>query len=83
LPDTVERRSKLVTLVYQVLGTLELPEGDASEAEMLVALATAFHRKAQSAMEAELDTPQGKPALPENEYLSVFEARMRWSNPPL
>jgi hypothetical protein len=81
LPDTVERRSRLVTLVYQVLGTLELPEGDASEVEMLVALATAFHRKAQSAMEAKLDTPQGRPALAENGYASVFEARIRWSNP--
>jgi hypothetical protein len=48
---------------------------------MLVALATAFHRKAQSAMEAKLDTPQGRPALADNGYASVFEARIRWSNP--
>jgi hypothetical protein len=33
---------------------------------VLAALANAFHRKAQTvAVEAELDTPQGKPALPE------------------
>jgi hypothetical protein len=54
LPDTMERKSRLVTLVYQVLGTLELPAVDASEGEMLVALATAFHRKAQITVEAEL-----------------------------
>jgi hypothetical protein len=65
LPDTVERTSRLVTLVYQVLGTLELPAVEASEGEVLAALASAFHRRAQVAVEAELDPPQGKPALPE------------------
>ena len=44
--DTVERRSKLVTLVYQVLGTFDLPPVEASEGEVLAALANAFHRKA-------------------------------------
>ena len=37
---------------------------------MLAALASAFHRKALVAVEAEVDTPQGKPALAE--YATMF-----------
>jgi hypothetical protein len=37
---------------------------------MLAALASAFHSKALVAVEAELDRPQGKPALPE--YATMF-----------
>jgi hypothetical protein len=70
LPDTVERRSRLVSLAYRVLGTMEPPPLDASEGEVLAALASAFHRKALVAVEAELDKPQGKPALPE--YASIL-----------
>ena len=81
--DTVERKSRLVSLAYQVLGAMELPPLDASEGEVLTALASAFHRKALVAVEAELDVPRGKPALPENGYASVFEKRMRWSAPSL
>ena len=83
LPDTVERKSRLVSLAYQVLGTMDLPPLDASEGEVLAALASAFHRRALVAVEAtELVTPRGKPALPENSYASVFEKQMRWSAPP-
>jgi hypothetical protein len=53
-----------------VLGTIDLPPVDASEGEMLAALASAFHRKALVAVEAEVDTPQGKPALAE--YATMF-----------
>jgi hypothetical protein len=71
LSDTlVERKSRLVSLVYRVLGTLELPPLEASEGEVLAALASAFHHRAQVAVEAELDTPQRKPALPENSMFS-------------
>jgi hypothetical protein len=49
----VERQSRLVSLVYQVLGTLDLPSLGASEAEVLVALAHAFHHKAQITAKAE------------------------------
>jgi hypothetical protein len=83
LPDTVERKSRLVSLAYQVLGTIDLPPLDASEGEVLAALASAFHQNALAAVEAELDKPPGKPALPENRYTSVFEKRMNWSTPPL
>jgi hypothetical protein len=79
LPDTVERRSRLVSLAYQVLGTIDLPPLAASEGEVLAALASAFHRKALVAVEAEVDTPRGKPTLPE--YASMFEKQMRWSTP--
>ena len=76
MSDTfVERKSRLVSLVYRVLGTLELPPLEASEGEVLAALASAFHRRAQVAVEAELDTPQGKPALPE--YTSMFSSSRR------
>jgi hypothetical protein len=60
----VERQSRLVSLVYRVLGTLELPSLEASEGEVLAALATAFYGKAQIAVKAELDKPQRKPVLP-------------------
>jgi len=83
LADIVERMSRLVSLAYQVLGAMDLPPLDASEGEVLAALASAFHSKALVVVKAELDTPQGKPALPENGYASVFETRMRWSTPPL
>jgi hypothetical protein len=53
LLDAVERKSRLVTLVYRVLGTLELPPVDALEGEVLVALASAFRRQALITMEAE------------------------------
>jgi hypothetical protein len=83
LPDTVERKSRLISLAYQVLGTIDLPPLDASEGEVLAALASAFHHKALAAVGAELDSPRGKPTLPENRYASVFEKRMLWSTPPL
>jgi hypothetical protein len=70
-----ERQSRLVSLVYQVLGTIEPPALESSEGEVLAALASAFHRKAQTTVEAELDTPQGKPALPE--YSSMFSSSRR------
>ena len=79
MSDTIERKSRLVALAYEVLGTIDLPPSDASDGEVLAALASAFHRKA---WETNLDTPRGKPALPENRYSSVFEERMRWSTPP-
>jgi hypothetical protein len=59
LTNTVERRSRLVSLAYDVLGTIDLPPVDASEGEVLVALASAFHRKALVAVEAELDPLSG------------------------
>jgi hypothetical protein len=75
LPDTVERKSRLVTLVYQVLGTLELPSVDASEGEVLAVLAGAFHRQAVVAMEAERGKPRGKSRLPE--HASIFPLSWR------
>jgi hypothetical protein len=45
MQDTVERRSRLVSLAYEVLGTIDLPPLDASEGEVLAALASAFHCK--------------------------------------
>jgi hypothetical protein len=66
LSDIVERKSRLVCLAYQVLGAIDLPPLDASEGEVLAALASAFHSKALVAVEAELNTPLGKP------YASIF-----------
>jgi hypothetical protein len=83
LPDTVERKSRLVSLVYQVLGAMDLPPLDASEGEVLVALASAFHSNALVAVERELDKRRGKRALPEEGCASVFATRMGWSNPPV
>jgi hypothetical protein len=83
LPDTVERKSRLVSLAYQVLGAMDLPPLDASDGEVLSALASAFHGKALVVVETELDTPRGKPALPVNRSTSIFETRMGWSNPPI
>jgi hypothetical protein len=82
MSDTIERKSRLVALAYEVLGTIDPPPSDASDGEVLAALASAFHRRALVAVETNLDTPRGKPALPENRYSSVFEERMRWSTPP-
>ena len=65
MQDTVERRSRLISLPYEVLGTIDLPPLDASEGEVLAALASAFHHKALIAVEAKLDAPRGRPALPE------------------
>jgi hypothetical protein len=68
--DAVERRSRLVSLAYQVLGTIDVPPLDASEGEVLATLASAFHRKALVAAEAERDTRRGEPALPDD--ASIF-----------
>jgi hypothetical protein len=73
LRDLVERRSRLVSLAYEVLETIDLPSPDASEREVLAALASAFHQKALIAAEAELNAPRDEPALPE--YPSMFR---RW-----
>jgi hypothetical protein len=81
LLDTVERQSRLVTLVYQVLGTLEPPPIDALKGEVLAALASAFHRQAVVAMEAdalaareaERGRLRGESRLPE--YASIFPWR--------
>ena len=84
MSDTfAERQSRLVLLVYQVLGTIEPPALEASEREVLSALASAFQSKALVLVETELDRPRRKPALPESGYGGVFEARMRWEPPPL
>ena len=83
MPDTYERKSRLVALAYQVLGTMDLPPLDASEGEMLAAIAGAFHSRAQVAVATEPDKRRGKRALPENGYASIFETRMRWSNSPV
>jgi len=45
---------------------MDLPPLDASEGEVLSALASAFHSKALVVVETERDAPRGKPALPEN-----------------
>ena len=82
MSDTIERKSRLVALAYEVLGTIDPPPLDASEGEVLTALANAFHCKAIATVEAERATPRDKPVLPENGYSSVFEKRMRWSTPP-
>jgi hypothetical protein len=75
MSDTfVERQSRLVSLVYRVLGTLELPPIEASEGEVLAALASAFHCKAQTAVEAELNTPRSKPAPPKS--TSMFSSSL-------
>jgi hypothetical protein len=63
--DAVERKSRLVTLVYRVLGTLELPSVDASEGEVLADLASAFQRQALVTIEAETSALRSKPSLPE------------------
>lgn len=81
--DTVERQSRLVTLVYQVLRTLEPPPVDTLEGEVLAALASAFHRRAVVAMEAEAlaateverGRPRGKSRLPED--ASIFPLSWR------
>jgi hypothetical protein len=80
LSDTVERKSRLVSLAYKVLGAMDLPPLDATEGEILSALASAFHVKALVVGRTERDAPRIKPALPENKY-SVFETRMWWSTP--
>lgn len=81
MPDTIERKSRLVSLVYDVLGTMDLPPLDASDGEVLAALASAFRRKALIAVEAELNTPRGKPALPKTVHASVVEKQMGLVNP--
>ena len=65
MSDTIERKSRLIALAYEVLGTIELPPLDASEGEVLAALASAFHSKALVAEDTGLEPPRGKPALPE------------------
>ena len=73
MSDTIERKSRLIALAYEVLGTIELPPLDASEGEVLAALASAFHSKALVAGDRGLEPPRGKPALPE--YTILFNRR--------
>lgn len=86
LSDAIERKSRLVSVAYEVLGNMDLPPLEASEGEMLAALVSAFQRRALDAAAVQLHKPRGKPALPErppdNQRVSVFEKRMRWSSPP-
>ena len=65
MPDSLERRSRLVSLAYQVLGAIDLPPLDASEGEVLTALASAFHRNAMVAVGVGRNKPRRKPGLQE------------------
>jgi hypothetical protein len=51
--DIVERRSKLVTLVYRVLALVATPPEGASDGETLAVLADAFQLNASQEMENE------------------------------
>jgi hypothetical protein len=51
--DIVERRSKLVTLVYRVLALVVTPPEGASDGETLAILADAFQLNASQEMERE------------------------------
>jgi hypothetical protein len=51
--DIVERRSKLVTLVYRVLALVDTPLEGASDGETLAVLADAFQLNASQEMEHE------------------------------
>lgn len=71
LLDIVERKSRLVSLVYQVLGAMDLPPVDATDAEVLTALAIAFNYKAVA--------PDAKPDARLRKHHS-FEKRMSLVN---
>jgi hypothetical protein len=49
--DDLERRSRLVSLVYPVIAALPLPMDGAADVEVYAALASAFHRKVAEAAE--------------------------------
>jgi len=65
--DIIERKSRLVSLTYQVLGTIEPPAKGVKDSEVLAVLAGAFHRSAAEMANAEMLAPakrRGKRALP-------------------
>ena len=65
--DLIERKSRLVSLTYQVLGTIEPPAKEVKDSEVLALLAGAFHRRAAEIANAEMPAPakpRGKRALP-------------------
>ena len=69
MSNTFEDKSRLVTLAYAVLGTIQLTVAELSDAEIFFELSTAFQRKAiqASAREDEQDRrrAKGRPPWPE------------------
>jgi hypothetical protein len=67
LSKTIEERSRLVLLAYEVLNTIEVAVEGATDNELLTVMADAFRRRAADALEDELSKPKrrGKPKLPE------------------
>lgn len=52
MPDTLDRRSRLISLVYQVLSSFPHPTENTPDAEVYSQLGSAFYRKASEVAEA-------------------------------
>jgi hypothetical protein len=59
--DEIERRSRLVSLVYEVLLDIETPDEEATTAVVLSALGRAFLNKATSQANPEATAPRKRP----------------------
>ena len=78
--DIVERRSKLVTLVYRVLALVATPPEGASDGETLAVLADAFQLNASQEMEHEREKKvrrtTDRDPLPESLMLHIRSSRL-------
>ena len=67
MAKTIEGKSRLVYLAYQVLNKIDFVVAGKTDGELMAVLVTAFHRHAAEVAAAESSQPKsgGRPKLPE------------------
>jgi hypothetical protein len=67
MAKTIEGKSRLVYLAYQVLNKVDVVVAGKSDSDLMAVLLSAFHRHALEVAVAELSQPKprGRPKLPE------------------
>jgi hypothetical protein len=75
--DDVERRSRLVSLVYEVLQDMETPAEDATNTVVLLALSRAFLDKATALDKATVQANSEVAAPRERRNLGMFARPMQ------
>jgi hypothetical protein len=67
MAKTIEGKSRLVCLAYQVLNKIDVVVAGKSDTQLMAVLVSAFHSHATEVAEAELSQPKprGRPKLPQ------------------
>lgn len=75
MPDTFDRRSHLISLVYQVLSVFPQPKPEVPDAEVYARLGAAFYRKAADVAAADTPTNGQEQDMPKANIFGVMQKR--------